>query len=165
MCRTVTALEYYFGFKTELVEASQLRILAWINLRNYGVRKTTPVKWKKDGKEGYSARSCILLFSLCCLRLIIIMSKLYLRYYYYVYIMSMLLLLHTAKQSKLVPRWLSFILVLILWQRIPVLLQIKINLVQFIYFTLNTPVSEDIFVTRQTKNSPVKEKNSKEIIN
>ena len=27
-----------------------------------------------------------------------------------------------------------------------------------IYFTFNTPVSEDIFVTRQTKNSPVKEK-------
>ena len=55
MCKTVTALEYYFGFKTELVEASQLRILAWNNLRNYGARKTTPVKWKKDGKEGYSA--------------------------------------------------------------------------------------------------------------
>ena len=120
----MTALEYYFGFKTELVEASQLRILAWNNLRNYGARKTTPVKWKKDGKERYSARSCILLFSLRCLRLIILLSCL--RYYYYVYIMSMLLLLHTAKQSKLVPRWLSFILVLILWQCIPVLLQIKI---------------------------------------
>ena len=124
----MTALEYYFGFKTELVEASQLRILARNNLCNYGARKTTvtPVKWKKDGKEGYSARSCILLFSLRCLRLIIIMSMLYLRYYYYVYIMSMLLLLHTVKQRKLVPRWLSLILVLIICQCIQLLLQIKI---------------------------------------
>ena len=90
MCKTVTALEYYFGFKTELVEASQLRILAWNNLRNYSARKTTPVKWKKDGKEGYSARSCILLFSprcllscLCYIYVIIIMSTLFLCYYYF----------------------------------------------------------------------------------
>ena len=90
MCKTVTALEYYFGFKTELVEASQLRILAWNNLRNYGARKTTPVKWKKDGKEGYSARSCILLFSLRCLRLIILLSCLC--YIYVIIIMSTLFL-------------------------------------------------------------------------
>ena len=90
MCKTVTALEYYFGFKTELVEASQLRILAWNNLRNYGARKTTPVKWKKDGKERYSARSCILLFSLRCLRLIILLSCP--RYIYVIIIMSTLCL-------------------------------------------------------------------------
>ena len=90
MCKTVTALEYYFGFKTEQVEASQLRILAWNNLRNYGARKTTPVKWKKDGKEGYSARSCILLFSLRCLRLIILLSCLC--YIYVIIIMSTLCL-------------------------------------------------------------------------
>ena len=88
MCRTVTVLEYYFAFKTELVEASQLRILAWNNLRNYGARKTTPVKWKKDGQERYSARSCILLFSLRCLLLIILLSCL--RYIYVIIIMSTL---------------------------------------------------------------------------
>ena len=120
----MTALEYYFGFKTELVEASQLRILAWNNLRKEDYTSQMEKRWQ--GGVQCSIMYSFVFTPLSTFNNIIIMSTLYLRYYYYVYIMSMLLLLHTAKQSKLVPKWLSFILVLLLWQHIPVLLQIKI---------------------------------------
>ena len=81
--------------------------------------------------------------------------------------MSMLLLLHTAKQLKIVPRWLCLTLVSFA-SVYKYCYRLKIILFNLFYFTLNTPESEDIFVTRQTKNSPVysiKKKNSKNMIN